>query len=203
MISRSLRVPLLVEAKLWRHPSTVGPEVHPALASNDFGIFLPMAPLASAYLADTRFSKVGMWPKPWRRSPKNKNRLTSHHFLPANDDPMIQAMSSHVFTASDPNVFHMVLYQPLWWPFSNMFNPPSGIWVYPQGIPHPLHPWPGPWSRSFQVDSYPLGMWVNDWPAGHAVAEMMAIIIQAGTRKLGAHSVLGCDRLRHLLCLNT
>lgn len=28
------------------------------------------------------------------------------------------------------------------------------------------------------VDSYPLGMWVNDWPAGHAVAEMMAIIIQ-------------------------
>jgi hypothetical protein len=72
MISRPLRVPWLVEAKMWRHPSTLGPEVHPALASNEFGLFLPMALLASAYLADKRFSKVGMWPKPRKRSPKKK-----------------------------------------------------------------------------------------------------------------------------------
>eukprot|EP00435_Cladocopium_sp_Y103_P073398 s282_g43.t1 len=26
--------------------------------------------------------------------------------------------------------------------------------------------------------SYPLGIWVNDWPAGHAMAAMMAIIIE-------------------------
>ena len=79
MISRPLRVPWLVEAKMWRHPSTLGPEVHPALASNEFGLFLPMALLASAYLADKRFSKVGMWPKPRRRSPKKK--IGWHHII--------------------------------------------------------------------------------------------------------------------------
>ena len=25
---------------------------------------------------------------------------------------------------------------------------------------------------------YPLGVWVNDWAAGHLVAEMMAILIE-------------------------